>query len=161
LVQDFLSKDSAGRWILVFDNADDIQMWTDVAGSETQHSKRLIDYIPWSKNGQVIFTSRDRKAGVKLAQQNVIEVLKMSEDSAMRMLRNCLIDKPLVDARSADAKAVLAWLTHLPLAIVQASAYINENSIALAEYLTLLDCQEQEVIDLLTEQFEVVQDIPT
>ncbi|RYP93273.1 hypothetical protein DL770_000648 [Monosporascus sp. CRB-9-2] len=154
LVQDFLNEDTVGQWILVFDNADDIQMWIDKAGSETQQSNRLIDYIPRSKSGRVIFTTRDRKIGVKLAQQNVMEVLKMTEDTAIRMLRNCLIDKNLVDTRPEDAKAMLAWLTHLPLAIAQAAAYINENGVTLADYLALADCQEQEIIDLLTEQFE-------
>lgn len=32
---------------------------------------------------------------------------------------------------------MLAWLTHLPLAMAQAAAYINENGITLTEYLTL------------------------
>jgi hypothetical protein len=141
LVQDFLKEDTAGQWILVFDNVDDIQMWIDKTGSGTQHSNRLIDYIPRSKTGRVIFTTRDRKVGVKLAQQSVMEVPKMTEDSAIRMLRNSLIDKNLVDTRPADAKAMLAWLTHLPLAIAQAAAYINENGLTLADYLALVDCQ--------------------
>ncbi|KAI0859350.1 hypothetical protein F4860DRAFT_270605 [Xylaria cubensis] len=154
LVQDYLSKDAAGPWILVFDNADEIQMWLDKTGPESQEPCRLMDYIPRSTYGRVIFTTRDRKVGVKLAQQNVMEVTKMTEDTALNMLRNCLIDKSLVDTRPADAKAMLAWLTHLPLAIAQAAAYINENGVTLADYLALLDCQEQEIIDLLTEEFE-------
>ncbi|TVY18739.1 Kinesin light chain [Lachnellula arida] len=154
LVQNFLNDDTAGQWILVFDNADDIQMWSGKTRSESQQSNRLIDYIPRSKTGRVIFTTRDRKVGVKLAQQNVIEVPKMTEDTAIRMLRNSLIDKSLVETRPADAKAILTWLTHLPLAIAQAAAYINENGATLADYLALVHCQEQEIIDLLTDQFE-------
>ncbi len=154
LVQDFLNEDTAGQWILVFDNADDIQMWTDKTVSETQQLNRLIDYIPRSKTGRVIFTTRDRKVGVKLAQESVMEVPKMTEDTAIRMLRNSLIDKSLVDTSPADAKAILTWLTHLPLAIAQAAAYINENGVTLADYLTLVDCQEQDIIALLTEHFE-------
>lgn len=79
LVQDFLIEDTAGQWILVFDNADDVQMWIDKTGSEAQQSHRLIDYIPRSKTGRVTFTTRDRKAGVKLAQHNVMEVPKMRQ----------------------------------------------------------------------------------
>ncbi|CAE7205771.1 hypothetical protein PTNB73_07222 [Pyrenophora teres f. teres] len=154
LVQNFLSEDSAGYWVLVFDNADDINMWIDKPKSGTQQSIRLIDYIPRNKNGRVIFTTRDRKVGVKLAHQNVIEVPQVTEDTAARMLRNFLIHKDLVDSRPADTKAMLAWLTYLPLAIAQAAAYINENGITLADYLVLVDCQEQEIIQLLTEEFE-------
>jgi tetratricopeptide (TPR) repeat protein len=49
---------------------------------------------------------------------------------------------------------LLSQLTYLPLAIVQAAAYINENKIAFADYLSLLAEQEEEVIDLLSEEFE-------
>lgn len=69
LVQDYLSNDKAGHWILVYDNADNIDMWIG-------RSSRLIDYIPRSKNGRVVFTTRDRKAGMKLAHQNLMEVSK-------------------------------------------------------------------------------------
>ncbi|RMZ69754.1 kinesin light chain 1 [Pyrenophora seminiperda CCB06] len=154
LVQNFLSEDRAGHWVLVFDNADDINMWIDEPKSGAQQSSRLIDYIPRSKNGRVVFTTRDRKVGVKLAHQNVIEVPQVTEDTATQMVRNFLIRKDLVDSRPADTKAMLAWLTHLPLAIAQAAAYINENGITLADYMVLVGCQEEEIIELLTEEFE-------
>lgn len=53
-----------------------------------------------------------------------------------------------------ETRALLLQLTYLPLAIVQVAAYINENSISLADYLSLLAEQEEEVIDLLSEEFE-------
>jgi hypothetical protein len=49
---------------------------------------------------------------------------------------------------------LLQQLTFLPLAIVQAAAYINENGITFSAYLSLLKDQEQDVIDLLSEDFE-------
>lgn len=147
LVQEYLSQERAGHWIMVYDNADDIDMWTD-------KSDRLVDYIPRSKNGRVLFTTRNKKVGVKLAHQNVMEVSQMSEDSAVRMLRNQLIQKDLVDSAPAHAKTMAAWICHLPLAIAQAAAYVNENSITLAEYLALLDSQEKDIIELLSEEFE-------
>lgn len=61
----------------------------------------------------------------------------MTQSTAMRMLHNCLIDKKLLDTTPGDAKAMLAWLTHLPLAMAQAAAYINENGVTLTEYLAL------------------------
>jgi hypothetical protein len=132
LVKEYRNKDSAGHWIMVYDNADDIDMWTD-------KSDRLNDYIPQSKNGRVLFTTRNKKVGVKLAHQNVMEMSQMGEDSAVRMLRNLLIQKDLVDSGLADAKAMAAWLCHLPLVIAQAAAYVNENGITLADYLAVLD----------------------
>jgi tetratricopeptide (TPR) repeat protein len=146
LVQDYLSKESAGQWLLIFDNADDIDMWIG-------QSTRLIDYLPRSKHGRIIFTTRDRKAGVKLAHQNIVEVPEMDEKMATNLLQKYLVDPDLVNDQ-LDTKALLRELTYLPLAIVQAAAYINENRITISEYLSLLGNQEEDVIDLLSEEFE-------
>jgi tetratricopeptide (TPR) repeat protein len=43
---------------------------------------------------------------------------------------------------------------YLPLAIVQAASYINENKETFAVYLKLLSEQEEEVVELLSENFE-------
>jgi hypothetical protein len=45
-------------------------------------------------------------------------------------------------------------LTYLPLTIVQVAAYINEKNIALQDYLSLLDEQEEAVIELLSKDFK-------
>ncbi|KAF3065591.1 hypothetical protein CFAM422_009628, partial [Trichoderma lentiforme] len=45
-------------------------------------------------------------------------------------------------------------LCHLPLAITQAAAYIGANGIDLATYLSLLEDQEDVVVDLVSEDFE-------
>lgn len=73
LVQGHQNKESAGQWLLVFDNADDIKMWIAEAGSEPG-SGRLIEYLPRSEQGCIVFTSRDRKTAVKLAHENIVEV---------------------------------------------------------------------------------------
>jgi tetratricopeptide (TPR) repeat protein len=65
LVQGYLGKKSAGRWLLVFDNADDINMWMAKQESEPG-SARLIEYLPRSSQGCIVFTTRDRKTAVKL-----------------------------------------------------------------------------------------------
>jgi hypothetical protein len=98
LVKDYLSRDSAGQWLLVFDNADDINMWAGQVGSKPG-SDRLIDYLPKSKHGCILFTSRDRKTAVKLAQRNVVQLTEMGEDIAMQLLQKCLIDPGLVTSQ--------------------------------------------------------------
>jgi tetratricopeptide (TPR) repeat protein len=150
LVQGYLSKESAGRWLLVFDNADDVNMWTTQSGLG---SGRLIDYLPRSEQGCIVFTTRDRKTAVKLVHRNVMEVPEMDEDVAIQLLQKCLVNPDLVDNRP-DMTALLKELTYLPLAIVQAAAYINENGIAFVDYLSLLADQEEVVIELLSEEFE-------
>ena len=113
-MRDHLSNESTGPWLLVFDNADDINMWI---GRSEQGSGRLIDYLPKSKQGFIIFTTRDRKTAVKLAHQNVVEVPEMDEPVATLLLQKCLVDQNLIN--SEDTTALLAQLTYLPLAIVQ------------------------------------------
>ncbi|KFZ24051.1 hypothetical protein V502_01463 [Pseudogymnoascus sp. VKM F-4520 (FW-2644)] len=151
LVQSHLSKESSGQWLLVFDNADDSELW--FAKTAGQGGSRLVDYLPRSKHGCILFTTRDRKTAVKLAQKNVVDVPEMDEDAATHLLQNSLVNPDLVHHKS-DTIVLLKELTFLPLAIVQAAAYINENGVALSEYLSLLRDQEEEVIDLLSEDFE-------
>lgn len=156
LVQQYLNKESRGQWLLVFDNADDINMWIAKAVSGLQPQQGpppLLDYLPQSKQGAILFTTRDRKTAVKLAQQNVFELPAMEQEVAVQLLEKCLLKKHLIlDRRDTDA--LLSQLTYLPLAIVQAASYINENGINLGEYLSLLAEQEEEVIELLSEEFE-------
>ena len=49
---------------------------------------------------------------------------------------------------------MLKGLTYVSLVIVQAAVYINENGIEIADYLSLLADQNEDVIDLLSEEFE-------
>jgi tetratricopeptide (TPR) repeat protein len=160
LVQKFLSNDDAGQWLVVFDNADDIEMWISQPGSRqvseqesNQGSRCLIDYLPRSEQGCIIFTTRDIKTANKLAKQNVVKVLQMDEEAATQLLQKWLHNPDLVESRQNRA-ALLTELTYLPLAIVQAAAYINENEIPLSEYMMLLNEQEENVIELFSEEFE-------
>lgn len=150
LVQNHLSSESAGQWLLVFDNADEIGMWIDQPLQE--ESSRLIDYMPKSVHGSIIFTTRDKKAAIRLAGRNVIELSAMNEEDGKELLEKCLVDQEPVGQQ--DVEALLVQLMYLPLAIVQAAVYINTNGISLGDYLSLLEEQEEDVIDLLSEDFE-------
>jgi tetratricopeptide (TPR) repeat protein len=150
LVRDYLSRESAGQWLLIFDNVDDVDMWTDKPQEE---SGRLIDSLPRSSRGAIIFTTRDKKTAVKLARRRVIEMSEMDPAGGEQLLRNYLVDQDLLNNHTA-AMALLTQLTYLPLAIVQATEYINENGIGLQDYLSLLEEQEEDVIELLSEDFE-------
>jgi hypothetical protein len=156
LVQAHLSQDDSRPWLLVFDNADDIGMWTrspgSAPGSKAEYGG-LKEYLPRSKQGCIVFTTRDKKTAVRLVGRNFIEVPGMDEDGAMQLLQKSLAD-PVLLADQRDAKALLAELTYLPLAIVQAAAYMNENSVGPTDYLSLFNEQEEDVIELLSEEFE-------
>jgi hypothetical protein len=143
LAQRHLSQQSTAQWLFIVDNVDDMDMWNE-----------LKAYLPKSRRGCVICTTRSRKVAVKItAASNVIEVPEMDEEIAMQLLGKSLVHQELLASRQ-DALKLLEQLTCLPLAIVQAAAYINENGIVLSEYLLLLEEQEQDVVELLSEEFE-------
>jgi tetratricopeptide (TPR) repeat protein len=152
LVQEYLSNDGAGKWILIYDNADDLRMWVDDTEAE-QQSSGLMDYVPKSRQGCVVFTTRNNKVATELAGKHVVKIHELNDSNALDLLQTSLIDKSLVKNSLEDAKLLLEQLTHLPLAIVQAAAYINKNEIVFAEYLSLLAEQETEVVEVLSENF--------
>ena len=152
LVQDRLSQEGAGQWLLILDNADDVDMWFEKTdGSSDSH--RLVDYLPRSSKGSIIITTRSRKVAVKMASKDVIEVPEMDEDTATEIFSNALIDSGVLKNHQTTVK-LLTQLTFLPLAIVQAAAYINENGVSISDYLSLFDDTEENVIMVLSEEFE-------
>ncbi|RBQ64734.1 hypothetical protein FVER14953_11283 [Fusarium verticillioides] len=77
----------------------------------------------------------------------------MDENEATQLLRQGLqegdeSEKTLVELSSR--------LEFLPLALVQAAAFIQENSITVGEYLELLDGSQNDLVELLDEEFETV-----
>ena len=152
LVQDTLSLESTGEWLLILDNADDINMWLNDIDIGTR-STRLIDCLPRSNQGSIVLTTRNRKAAVKFAPGTIIQVPEKDEDIAMQMLKNSLNNQEILND-DPTALDFLSRLAFLPLAIVQATAYINENDISLQKYLSLWDDKEENVITVLSKDFE-------
>jgi hypothetical protein len=87
LVQLHLSKESAGRWLIVFDITDEARVET--AGSSQTAS--LIEYLPVSGQGAIVFITTDRKTAVTLALQDIVELPEMEQDITQRMLEMYLI----------------------------------------------------------------------
>ncbi|KAL3468693.1 P-loop containing nucleoside triphosphate hydrolase protein [Aspergillus californicus] len=137
------------KWILIFDNADDMDMW--IKGSPTTPPLRNI--IPWSKDGHVLFTSRNRQLALKLAGPNVVSIPDVDQKTGKEIFRKLLMRKDLLQDDHVTS-ALLKQLSFLPLAISQAAAYINQNDISLARYMSLLGKQEASIIELLGEEFE-------
>ncbi|KAF2185377.1 TPR-like protein [Zopfia rhizophila CBS 207.26] len=152
LVQHYLSQENAGQWLLVLDNADDLDMWLEKSDSSTK-STRLINSLPRSNKGSIVFTSRSRKAASKFAHRNVIHVTEMDEEAATLVLRNSLVNREVLNDGPTVVQ-LLRLLTFLPLAIVQAAAYIHENDMSLTEYVSLFDDREENIIEVLSEDFK-------
>ncbi|KAF2184996.1 TPR-like protein [Zopfia rhizophila CBS 207.26] len=116
-------------------------------------SMALVDYLPNSYTGSIVFTTRTRKAAISLAKNNIIQVNKMSRDNVMEVLRKTLLQTDLLSDESTVTR-FLDILDYLPLAIIQAVSYINKNNISIAEYIELCESSEEDIIEVLSEDFE-------
>ncbi|BCS25435.1 uncharacterized protein APUU_50146S [Aspergillus puulaauensis] len=149
-VKAYLSHERSGKWLLIYDNADDMEMWTK--GSETGPALKGI--LPQNEAGHILFTTRNRKLAVKLALSNVVQIPDMDEDTALQMLHQLCIRKELLMDTEGTA-TLLKQLCFFPLAISQAAAYINEHNITrLGDYVSLITAQEGDMAKLLSEDFE-------
>jgi hypothetical protein len=154
LVRQYLSSDAAGKWLLIVDNADNINL---LFGGE-QQAHGIIDYLPQSESGIIMFTTRYQEAAAKLAGSDVIEVEEMNDDEAISFLEKSLALNSVARKQIHDNKAsvsdLLDELAYLPLAIAQAAAYLSRNkNLFIAGYIQLLRRTEQDFISLLSQEF--------
>ncbi|KAB8232212.1 uncharacterized protein BDW43DRAFT_320187 [Aspergillus alliaceus] len=62
-VKTYLGHKSDLKWLLIFDNADDMDMWIDGGNG----APALKDFLPRTEQGRIIFTTCNKKLAVKLA----------------------------------------------------------------------------------------------
>ncbi|KAI1365233.1 hypothetical protein F5Y08DRAFT_304790 [Xylaria arbuscula] len=147
LVKTGLSDARAGSWLLIIDNADD----TDMLFS----CPNLVDYLPFSREGSILFTTRNHEVTVRLdiPQENNVIVPNMDDDESTRLLQIGLKKGQMEDAESA--KRLLHFLANLPLAIKQASAYMALNrNVTISQYLEICKSSNTNLINLLDKKFE-------
>ncbi|KAK4100508.1 hypothetical protein N658DRAFT_408297, partial [Parathielavia hyrcaniae] len=145
LIQRHLNSADAGPWLLIVDNADDKDVLFGPTG--------IHQYLPDSEVGLTLFTTRTLEVGVSVATNDVVELHDMDPQEAEDYLRKSLIRKQLLQDQAMTAE-LLRELTHLPLAITQAAAYLNWNSqISIKRYLELLRGTEQDMVGLMSREF--------
>ncbi|KAJ5729684.1 Acyl transferase/acyl hydrolase/lysophospholipase [Penicillium malachiteum] len=150
-VQEYFSHQKSGRWLLIFDNADDIEMWGK--SSEPGVRTNFQQFLPANSLGRILFTTRSTKVALALAPNKMIHIPEMDFSRAHRMMKNLLVRQEHLNDEE-KTREMLEKLTYLPLAIVQAAAFINQNGTSITEYIALMDGQEQDAILLLSEDFE-------
>lgn len=154
LVLKWLNNDGNGPWLLVLDNADDIETFFGSSrhassGQDCQPPTALVSYLPQRSKGAMIITTRDRRIGDRLAMKGKpIVVLPFEVEDARHLLQKTIREDELNDEESI---ALLEALDFLPLAITQAAAYIRENGVSLVDYLESLRASDEEVKELLDE----------
>ncbi|RPA72443.1 hypothetical protein BJ508DRAFT_314726 [Ascobolus immersus RN42] len=128
-------------WLLVIDNADDIDMFKK-QGSEGAFS--LSEIMPRSQFGRILMTSRDARIagldnGSVVPAKNGINVEAMTPEEAritfQKSIPENLYAELGMDTGTTDLEIVLKLFDGLPLAVSQAAAYIRETRTPIMEYL--------------------------
>jgi hypothetical protein len=144
LVHDWLRDEKNGRWLLVLDNADDAGVFS-VRASDSQKSQagdggsadsskaalqhHLARYLPPSRHGSVLVTSRTRQAAMQVVEDSdIIPIEPMENATAHALLHKKLRDEGRKNDINNDIAELAAVLDHMPLALVQAAAYIRQRA---------------------------------
>ncbi|RYP18335.1 hypothetical protein DL767_009855 [Monosporascus sp. MG133] len=95
LVKAALNRENVGNWLLIIDNADDLKLlFADPA---------LADYLPFSRKGSVLFTTRNHEVAVKLDIREHITTLKeMSDAEATELLQIGLKENQTSDTETGS-----------------------------------------------------------
>jgi tetratricopeptide (TPR) repeat protein len=158
LVKTKLSQESTGRWLMIMDNADDFEIFYHDGRKDNRFSA-LSEYLPFSMLGAILFTTRDREAATRYAGSNVIDIDKMDDEESRELLQRSLQDKQLINDHSSTTR-LLELLVNLPLAVMQAAAYLNVKGSTIAEYLRVYKESSDNTIKLLSKEFEDIRRYP-
>jgi hypothetical protein len=133
LVHDWLRDSKHGNWVLILDNIDDTGFLLDshldirgkACGPDSRAPRPLRDYLPQSQNGSILITSLSREAALKLVEESdIIDIKPMDKAHALALFEKKL-GKP---DDNKDTAELAAALEYMPLAIVQAAAYISQRA---------------------------------
>lgn len=135
LVKDALSSESLGAWLMIVENVDDPAVLSSTRS--TVMSSVPDDYLPKNGKGTILITTRSRKVAEDLAPSQVIQLNSMSNPESRQLFTRRTLDQgPLDDRTTIDE--LLELLQHLPLAIVLAATFINNNGVTVRQYLSSL-----------------------
>jgi hypothetical protein len=131
LVARWLQDDSKGTWLLVLDNLDDgavlstpeaATLGPPSGNRESQFWRPLSAYLPQSQNGSILITTRTRSVADQLVERRDIIPIDPMIDVDARVLLQRKLDG---STSEQDLQELASILEFMPLAIVQAAAYIQ------------------------------------
>ncbi|KAJ7463359.1 hypothetical protein FB451DRAFT_1180451 [Mycena latifolia] len=113
-------KSKQHKWLLLFDNADDPKI-------------NLNDYFPQCSHGNILITSRNPGLCVHAGAHSAVSDME-EQDAVDLLLRSAAQDT--TDDTKASATQIVKVLWYMPLAIIQAGAFISKSG-NLGSYLEL------------------------
>ncbi|KAI9855044.1 MAG: hypothetical protein M1813_000588, partial [Trichoglossum hirsutum] len=157
LVYSWLSDEANGRWVIIIDNADDLEVFTCPSGRHkgskdyvsSNAAAALLESLPQSPNGSILITSRSRDVAFRLTGNyaDIIRVHPMDQSHALALLKNKLEGS----FEQEDAVALVEAIDYMPLAITQAAAYISQRAprATVSRYLQDLRKDDRDRVKLL------------
>ncbi|KAG4433230.1 hypothetical protein IFR05_011284 [Cadophora sp. M221] len=123
-------------------------------GKEGENLRPLVSYLPQCQHGTTLITSRTKLAALQLVEDNsLIAVDPMDKVDAVALLRKKLRmpEDSDIDGKNCDVGELAAALEYMPLAIVQAAAYIFQRAprCSVSEYLVTFQKSDREKTSLL------------
>ncbi|OLN95527.1 Kinesin light chain 4 [Colletotrichum chlorophyti] len=147
LVKAALERDEAGYWLLIVDNADDIELLFN--------SSKLITHLPStsSRRGSILLTTRNGQVPARWNRTKAIDLQEMDTKEATKLFCSGLDEFQISDYKSTTQ--LLKHLACLPLAIQQASAYMASNkNVTTSSYLGFCNSSNDKLIRLLSKNFD-------
>ncbi|KAJ7077783.1 P-loop containing nucleoside triphosphate hydrolase protein, partial [Mycena epipterygia] len=117
------------EWLLFFDNADDPKL-------------NLNDFIPQCNHGNILITSRNHELRAHVGAH--WEISDMEEEDAVDLLLKSA-KEPTTPGNRKTAAEIVKVLSYLPLAIIQAGAFILKSG-ALNTYLALYATNKERLL---------------
>ncbi len=153
LVTDWLNDEANGPWMMILDNADDRDLWLGPLKIPAQTKGTcmpLIRHLPRYIAGGLLITTRDRQLGHQLLEkkQQPLPISRLEPKEAPHLLSKKLPDQQV---NSEDIEKLAKELEHLPLAITQAAAYLEQTEISASEYLEIFRAGQSDIPNLLEE----------
>lgn len=119
---------------MVVDSIDDRPMFFEL-NEQSATEKPLIEYIPQTEKGSIIYTTRSRDIAIDLSPDNdPIAIPSLSLKEAQSLLGQKIVDA----STEEDQISLFLELDYLPLAISQAAAFITKRRKQVADYLKML-----------------------
>ncbi|KEY70103.1 hypothetical protein S7711_10298, partial [Stachybotrys chartarum IBT 7711] len=168
LVYGWLHDKTNGPWVLILDNLDNAGFLTSTSGgiggesgggsesqageAENTGSRPLLSYIPHCQHGSILVTSRNRSAASELVEEaDIIDVEPMNVKDAVTLFKK-KFRQPISDDALGLVTTLVASLEYMPLAIVQAAAYISQRwpRCSIKQYLDNYQASDRKKAGLLS-----------
>ena len=157
LICGWLNDERSGKWVLFLDSVDHDDFLHEAPSTSQDGPKSgrkstrkpLSAYLPLGPNGSIIITTRNKNVASGIVEDNdIIEVRPMEESHALALFER----KLGMQANGKATRELAAALEFMPLAIVQAAAYIKKRDIrcSVPQYLEKFrksDCEKMGLFD--------------